>query len=106
MWTQLIAAAAVFLFHQGQHILAPGKQQVINLPLAQHGHVMSVTVTGAGSGDLDCYLLVNHGHIITKDEGNADSCYLGMYVGTDEPIKLWIVNRGEYATQYQVRVEE
>lgn len=104
MWTQLFAAA-VFLFYQGQHTLAPGKQQVINLPLAHHGHVMSVKVTGSGSGDLDCYLLVNH-RIITKDEGNADACYLGMYVGTDEPIKLWIVNRGSYKTQYQVRVEE
>lgn len=105
MWTQLIAAAAVFLFHQGQHTLAPGKQQVINLPLAQHGHVMSVAVTGSGSGNLDCYLLVNH-RIVTKDEGNSDSCYLGMYVGTDEPIKLWIVNHSDYKTQYQVKVEE
>lgn len=106
MWSQLIAAAFALLFYQGQHTLAPGKQQVIDLAhLSKQGHVMSINVAGSGAGDIDCYLLVNH-RIITKDEGNADACYLGMYVGTDEPIKLWIVNRGSYNTQYQVRVEE
>jgi hypothetical protein len=112
MWTQLMAAATAALFMQSlptpihfYQVLAPGKQQVISLPSTQHGHVLSVHVLGSGAGDIDCYLLINH-RIVTKDESNADMCYLGMYVGTEEPIKLWIVNRGDYATKYQVNVDQ
>lgn len=64
-----------------------------------------VKVTGQGGGDLDCYLLINH-RIVTKDESPADSCYLGLYVGTDEHIKLWVTNHGQYDTTYQVQADQ
>ena len=111
MWTQLMAATvALFMqaplhFYQAEASLAPNQQQVIDLQPAKLKEVLYVQVQGSGGGDLDCYLLVNH-RIVSKDEGNADMCYLGMYVNTNKPIKLWIVNHGKYPTHFQARVDQ
>jgi hypothetical protein len=115
MWIQLTALTTAILlqismqaplhFLQEEKSLAPDQQQVVQLQPVKYGKMLWVQVDGSGAGDLDCYLLVNH-RIVSKDEGIADMCYLGMYVNTDQPIKLWILNNGKHTTKYVMRADQ
>ena len=85
--------------------LAPNKQTIYTLPTIHKDVPISVYVQGVDRGDVDCYLLVNH-RIVASDESNNNYCDIRYTPNNNDLIKLWIVNRGDVATQYQATVRQ
>jgi hypothetical protein len=120
MWRSMLAIVGLLTvaataqadthFFEAAGTLKPDGQVFYPLALKQ-GVFTYITVTGSGKSDIDCYLLVKPEankawHVLGLDEADKDACYLGGYIKTDKPLKLWIRNNGTAVDQYSVVVDQ
>jgi hypothetical protein len=88
------------------HTLQPYKEHTYRLEHLKEGNLTVQVVGDNKGGDVDCYLIIK-GHIIAKEESDADRCALGMIRASNDPdIIVWIINDGNKPDTYSIKISQ
>lgn|SRR5579871_2751055 len=87
----------------------PERMYPIGMDLKGH-ELTTITVTGHGQGDMDCYLYkgsfrTHDAVFVTRDTSNANGCTLTVNPESDAHMTLLVQNTGEKPQHYTVVVQ-